>query len=66
MWVAENLNYKSFEQWYLLSPETIRSYGGLGLLSRFRKNHALLLQWAFPEHQWVRSCHASGALCELP
>ncbi len=53
MWLGQRLNYITMEDWYNISKNDLVNNHGGGLMDRFSGSPTKLLQYVYPEHQWV-------------
>lgn len=52
-YLFHQLNFKSMEDWYEISSEQIRKFGGHGVLNYYQNSPSLAVQNIFPEHEWI-------------
>lgn len=52
-WLGNVLGFKSMNNWYNVTHQTIEEKGGGGLLVKYGGSRSKLLPQIFPEHSWV-------------
>jgi hypothetical protein len=65
-WLYNKLNYKTYDDFYNITYETIYLYKGGGVLSKYNNSIYTFLKTVYPEHEWDKKkfkCNSYSKSC---